>query len=87
MRFLGKLIKFIGNFVGVILSLVLSLALLIMLVATPMLSGLSAFTRPETIRQVVQEIDFASILLESFQGELSEEEKLEMEFLVELTQT
>ena len=54
MRFLGKLIKFIGNFVGVILSLVLSLALLIMLVATPMLSGLSAFTRPETIRQVVQ---------------------------------
>ena len=87
MRFLGKIIKFIGNFVGVILSLVLSLALLIMLVATPILSGLSAFTRPETIRQVVQEIDFASILLESFQGELSEEEKLEMEFLVELTQT
>lgn len=87
MRFLGKLIKSIGNFVGVILSLLLSIALLVMLVATPMLSGLSALTRPETIRQVVQEIDFASIFLESFQGELSEEERLEMEFLVELTKT
>lgn len=87
MRFLGKLVKFIGNFIGVILSLVLSLALLVMLVATPMLSGLSAFTRPETIRQVVQEIDFASIFLENFQDEISEEEKLEMEFLVELTKT
>lgn len=87
MRFFGKLIKFIGNFVGVILSLLLSIALLVMLVATPMLSGLSAFTRPETIRQVVQEIDFASIFLENFQGEMSEEEKLEMEFLVELTKT
>lgn len=87
MRFLGKLVKFIGNFIGVILSLVLSLALLVMLVATPMLSGLSAFTRPETIRQVVQEIDFALIFLENFQDEISEEEKLEMEFLVELTKT
>ena len=87
MRFLGKLVKFIGNFVGVILSLVLSLALLVMLVATPMLSGLSAFTRPETIRQVVQEIDFASIFLENFQGELSDEERQQMEFLVELTKT
>ena len=87
MRFLGKLVKFIGNFIGVILSLVLSLALLVMLVATPMLSGFSALIRPETIRQVVQEIDFASIFLENFQGEMSEEEKQEMEFLVELTKT
>lgn len=87
MRILGKIIKFLGNFIGVILSLVLSVALLGMLIATPMLSGLSAFTRPETIRQVVQEIDFAAVFLENFQGELSDEEKKEMEFLVELTET
>ena len=87
MRFFGKLIKFIGNFVGVILSLLLSIALLVMLVATPMLSGVSAFTRPETISQVAKEIDFAQFFLDSFQGELSEEERLELEFVVELTET
>ena len=87
MRFLGKLVKFIGNFIGVILSLVLSLALLVMLVATPMLSGLSAFTRPETIRQVVQDVDFAAILRESFRGEMSEEERQQMELVVGLTET
>ena len=87
MRFLGKLVKFIGNFIGVILSLVLSLALLVMLVATPMLSGLSAFTRPETIRQVVQDVDFAAILRESFRGEMSEEERQQMELVVGLTKT
>lgn len=87
MRILGKVVKFFGNFIGVILSLVLSLALLAMLVATPMLSGLSALTRPETIRQVVQEIDFAAIFQESFKGEMSDDERKEMEFLVELTET
>ena len=87
MRFFGKLIKFIGNFVGVILSLLLSIALLVMLVATPMLSGVSALTRPETISQVAKEIDFAQFFLDSFQGELSEEERLELEFVVELTET
>lgn len=87
MRFLGKLVKFIGNFVGVILSLVLSLALLVMLVATPMLSGVSALTRPETICQVVKEIDFTQFFLDNFRGEMSDEERLEMEFVVELTET
>ena len=87
MRILGKIIKFLGNFIGIILSLVVSLALLVMLVATPMLSGLAAFTRPETIRQVVQEIDFAAIIQESFQGEMSEEERKTMEFLVEMTES
>jgi len=87
MRILGKIIKFFGNFVGVILSLALSVALLGMLIATPMLTGVSAFTRPETISQVAKEIDFAQFFLDSFQGELSEEERLEMEFIVELTGT
>lgn len=87
MRILGKIIKFIGNFVGVILSLALSVALLGMLIATPMLTGVSAFTRPETISQVAKEIDFAQFFLDSFQGELSEEERLEMEFIVELMET
>lgn len=87
MRILGKIIKFFGNFVGVILSLALSVALLGMLIATPMLTGVSAFTRPETISQVAKEIDFAQFFLDSFQGELSEEERLEMEFIVELTET
>lgn len=87
MRILGKIIKFFGNFVGVILSLALSVALLGMLIATPMLTGVSAFTRPETISQVAKEIDFAQFFLDSFQGELSEEERLELEFVVELTKT
>ncbi len=87
MRILGKILKFLGNFIGIILSLVLSLALIVMLVATPILSGASAFTRPETILQVVQEIDFAAIFLESFQGEMSDEERKEMEFFIELTET
>lgn len=87
MRILGKIIKFFGNFVGVILSLALSVALLGMLIATPMLSGVSTFTKPETISRVVKEIDFAQFFLNSFQGELSEEERLEMEFVVELTET
>ena len=87
MRILGKIIKFFGNFVGVILSLALSVALLGMLIATPMLTGVSAFTRPETISQVAKEIDFAQFFLDSFQGELSEEERLELEFVVELTET
>lgn len=82
-----RFIKALGNFVGVILSLVLSLALLVMLVVTPMLSGVAAFTRPETISQVVQEIDFAQFFLENFQGELSAEEQREMQFLIELTET
>ena len=87
MRILGKIIKFFGNFVGVILSLALSVALLGILIATPMLSGLAAFTRPETISQVVQEIDFTSIFLENFSGEMTEEEKKQMEFMVSLTET
>lgn len=87
MRILGKIIKFLGNFIGVILSLVLSVALLGMLIATPMLSGVSALTRPETISQVVREIDFAQFFMDSFRGELSDEEKIELEFVVELTQT
>ncbi len=87
MRTFGKIMKFLGNFFGIILSAILSLALVVMLIATPMLSGLSAFTRPETIRQVVQEIDFASVFMENFRGEMTEEQKKEMEFLVELTET
>ncbi len=87
MRTFGKIMKFLGNFFGIILSVVLSLALVAMLIATPMLSGLSAFTRPETIRQVVQQIDFASVFMENFQGEMTEEQKKEMEFFVELTET
>ena len=83
MRFL----KALGNFLGVILSLAVSLALLVMLVATPMLSGVAAFTRPETISQVVQEIDFAQLLLENFEGEMTDEERQEMDFLIELTET
>lgn len=87
MRIFGKMLKFFGNFIGVILSLVLSIALLAMLIATPMLSGVSALTRPETISRVVKEIDFATFFLENFRGEMNDEEKLEMEFLVELTET
>lgn len=87
MRILGKIVRFLGNVIGVVLSLVLSVALLGMLIATPMLSGVSALTRPETISQVVKEIDFAQFFLDSFRGEMSEEERLEMEFVVELTET
>lgn len=87
MRILGKIVRFLGNVVGVVLSLVLSVALLGMLIATPMLSGVSALTRPETISQVVKEIDFAQFFLDSFRGEMSEAERLEMEFVVELTET
>ena len=83
----GKIMKFLGNFVGIVLSLVLSLALIVMLVVTPVLSGVCAFTRPETISKVVQEIDFAAIFRDSFQGEMSEEEKAQMEFFVSLTET
>ncbi len=80
-------VKFLGNFIGVVLSLVLSIALLGMLIFTPMLSGVSALTRQETISQVIQEIDFAQFFLDNFRNELSEEEKREMDFLVELTKT
>ena len=87
MRFLGKFVRFLGNFIGVILSVLLSIVMLFMLVAAPMVSGLSAFTRPETIMQVVHEIDFANIIWENISGELSEEERKSLEAIVQMTET
>lgn len=87
MRFLGKFVRFLGNFIGVILSVLLSLVMLFMLVVTPMVSGFSAFTRPETVLQVVQEIDFAQIIRENISGEMSEEARKSIEAIVQMTET
>ena len=87
MRVLWKITKVFGNIFGIMLSIFLCIALSVMLIATPLVSGLSSFTRPETIRQVVQNVDFAKIFMGNMMGELSDEERKEMEFLIELTQT
>ena len=83
MRALGRIIRILGNVVGVLLSVVISAALLAVLIAAPILSGASALTRSDTIRQVVREIDFAQVVRRNLDvSQLSEDERAEMELVL-----
>lgn len=83
-----RVMKVLGNIFGVLLSLVVSLALFVMLIITPVISGLSAFTQADTIRQMVQDIDFAQIVRDNLaKGNLTEAEYAELETVLHFTET
>lgn len=87
MRILWKIIKVLGNIFGVLTSIVVSLALLVMLVATPLVSGVSAFTKPETVRKVIEEIDFKKIITDGLSGMIDLGDSKELAFFTELTES
>ncbi len=87
MRVLWKIMKVFGNIFGIILSIILCVALVVMLVATPMVSGFSAFTRPETITQIIHEIDFGQMIRDSISDDLSEDERKGVEVIAEMTES
>lgn len=83
-----RVMKVLGNIFGVLLSIVVSLALFVMLIITPVISGLSAFTQADTIRQMVQDIDFTQIVRENMaKGNLTEAEYAELETVLHFTET
>lgn len=57
-----KALKIIGNFFGVLFSIVLSLILVVLLVAMPMISAVSSFTQPETLGDVIENIDYVELI-------------------------
>lgn len=87
MRILWKIIKVLGNVVGVLLSVLVSAALLVSMLVAPVMSGVTHFTQPETVRQVVQNVDFKQIILDSLTGLVDVGAEKEYEFLLDLAET
>lgn len=64
-----KAVKIILNIFGIILASILSIVLFAMLIATPIVSATTNLTKPETIQQIVSDIDVAEIISNSTEGE------------------
>lgn len=87
MRIFWKVLKVLGNIFGIFVSVFVSVALLAMLLVTPLLSGASAFTKPETIRQVVEGIDFGQIIRDGLSDAVKLGNEKELEFFLKLTES
>lgn len=57
-----KALKIIGNIFGVLFSVVLSLILVALLIVMPIISAASSFTQPETLGDVIENIDYIELI-------------------------
>ncbi len=57
-----KAVKIILNVLGIILSFVLSVVLVVMLLAAPVISMASSVVKPETVKEIIMNIDFIELL-------------------------